>query len=162
MVTSAGYERSVMTTSKEEWLRTAEQQHREAVARLGHTVSYSSAGLQAMLLANGGALIGLFTLIAPHRDLAAKLWPSGLAFSIGMMLTLLAWLFTAAAQDRLQIVCSILATNAEANAYGREPEDDEKRDMKIGGTCVGLAYVSALLGIFVFLAGCLLTLKALA
>lgn len=151
-----------MTISKEEWLRAAEQQHREAVARLGHTVSYSSAGLQAMLLANGGALIGLFTLIAPHRDLAAKLWPSGLAFSIGMGLTLLAWVFTAWAQDRFQVACSALAANAEAHAYGREAEDDEEHDMKIGGACVWFAYGSALLGILVFLAGCLLTLRALA
>lgn len=151
-----------MTISKEEYLLEAAQQHAEALARLEHTVNYSRSGLHAALLANGGALIGLFTLIAPQRDLAGSLWPSGIAFSIGMLLTLVAWFLVSYGQDKLQQSCSAQAWNCEANAYGRTPEHEPETYVVLGNCMATWAYVAAGSGIVAFIAGCLLTLGALA
>lgn len=128
---------------QEELLRHADQQHLEALARLEHTVGYARSGLHAIMLANGGALIGLFTLIAPHRDLAGKLWPSGLSFSIGMVLALVSWMLATMSQDRFQPASTARAWNAEAKAAGRKPEEDEETDIGVGHCQMRLGYLSA-------------------
>ncbi len=151
-----------MSETKEEYLRYADQQHAEALARLDHAIGYSRSGLHAALLANGGALIGLFTLIAPQRDLAAKLWSSGLSFSLALACTLVAWLLATAAQDRYQISSTYRGWNAEARAHGREPAYDDDAIVKVGTCCLYGAYGATTLAILIFIAGCLLALRALA
>ncbi len=147
---------------KDELLRFADQQHAEATARLGYTVDFARGGLQAAMLANGGALIGLFTLIAPHRDLAGKLWGSGLAFSVALTLTLFAWLFATISQDRFQLSSTYRGWNAEAKAAGKEPEYTDNTELKIGFRATYAAYGSIILAFVAFISGCLLALHALA
>lgn len=143
-------------------LREADQQHTEALARLSHTVGLVQSGLNASILVNGGALIGLFTLIAPHRDLAAKLWSSGLAFSAALFLTMVAWLCAAASQDRFQITCTYSAWNAELRAAGAAPKWDAARQHRIGTRLMFAAYACIALSFVQFLVGALLALSALA
>ena len=145
-----------------EALREAERQHAESLARLQHTIDYSRSGLHASLLANGGALIALFSLIAPQRDLAAKLWGSGLAFAIGMSLTLAAWIAATLAQDRFQILATKNVWNEEARAAEREVAYDVARDYRLGMRLVVAAYTSVTIAVLGFIVGCLLALRALA
>ena len=125
-------------------------------------MEHARGGLNALILINGGALVGLFTLIAPQRDLAAKLWPSGLAFSAALFFTMLAWLFTTISQDQFQLCCTARAWNAEKEAEGNEPDEDETRPMKWGNRFMCTAYGSVVLSIVAFVIGCLQTLTALA
>lgn len=147
---------------KEELLRHADQQHAEAAARLSYTVEFAKGGLQAAMLANGGALVGLFTLIAPHRDLAEKLWGSGLAFSIALALTLCSWLFTMVSQDRFQVSSTYRGWNAESKAAERQPMNDDVTEVKRGFKALVAAYTAIILSFVAFITGCLLALSALA
>lgn len=143
-------------------MKHAEQQHREALQRLSHTVSLAQAGLHASVLINGGALIGLFTLIAPQRDIAADLWPAGLAFSVALALTIVGWLAATFSQDQFQIASTFEAFNAEAVALGREPKRDRKAAMRLGNRAIKTAYASVTLSTAAFITGALLTLAGLA
>lgn len=145
-----------------EALREAERQHAEALARLQHTIDYSRSGLHASLLANGGALIALFSLIAPQRDLAGKLWGSGLAFAIAMSLTLAAWIMATLAQDRFQVLATKNVWNEEAKVDGRPPAYAVDGDYRFGMWLVILAYAAVTFAVLGFIAGCLLALRALA
>lgn len=147
---------------KEEYLRYADQQHAEALARLDHAIGYSRSGLHAALLANGGALIGLFTLIAPQRDLAGKLWGSGLAFSGGLALTLIAWLLATFAQDKCQLSSMLRSWNYIARSQGREPKYDDEAPAVLGNRCIHGAYGVFVFALIAFITGCLLALRALA
>lgn len=142
--------------------RYADQQAAEALARLQHTVSYAQGGLNASVLINGGALIGLFTLVAPHRELAAKLLPSGFAFSAALLLTMLGWIFATISQDQFQISCTVRSWNEENAALGIEERHDELRPYKIGAWTMYAGYASIFLSVVAFVAGSLLALNALA
>ena len=125
-------------------------------------MEHARGGLNALILINGGALVGLFTLIAPQRDLATKLWSSGLSFSVALVLTMLAWLFTTISQDHFQLCCTARAWNAEYEAEGREPTEDAQKPLRIGNRFMYAAYGSVVLSILSFVIGSLCALSALA
>ena len=150
-----------MVTRTQACLRHAEQQHREALERLAHTVALAQSGLHASVLINGGALIGLFSLIAPRSDLAAELWPAGLAFSAALALTIAGWLAATLSQDRFQLASAFDAFNAEAMAMGGQPKRNTRAAMTAGTRAIKAAYASVSLSAGAFVTGSLLTLAAL-
>lgn len=138
----------------------AQQQQDEAMERLRFTVTYAQQGLNASLLANGGALIALFTLIAPHRELGADLWPSGVAFAAALALTLLAWLFATISQDRYYAASQQQSWNLADRAMGKEPTHNDMKHYTLGTRFMYGAYGCVILSFVGFITGSLLTLRA--
>ena len=151
-----------MTVSMNERLRHADQQHAEGLLRLEHTMEHARGGLNALILINGGALVGLFTLIAPQRDLATKLWSSGLSFSAALFCTMVAWLFTTMSQDQFQLCCTARAWNAEYEAEGLGHREDEASPLKWGNRFMYTSYGFVVLSMIGFIIGSLCALSALA
>jgi len=73
----------------------------EVVERLRNQMSFAEKSLAALLLAHGGALIGLFTFIgnvvgkadAPLKFNTSSLWGGFVCFSLGVAMVLVAHLF---------------------------------------------------------------------
>lgn len=94
---------------------------RDAEQRVSHQLTLSEKGLGAIMVANGGALIGLFTFIgnvvskptAIHFDLRF-IWCAFACFCIGVSATLLAFLCAFLSQDRFYF-----QSNAEIERHRR-------------------------------------------
>ena len=143
-------------------LRYADQQAAEALARLQHTITYAQGGLNASVLINGGALIGLFTMVAPKADMAAKLIPAGACFSFALVLTMIGWICATVSQDHFQISCNKRSWSEEAKAFGIDQQFDDLASTLSGTRFMYAGYAAVFLSILAFVAGSMLVLRALA
>jgi hypothetical protein len=143
--------------------RTIASEGAEAAARLGYSIAFAQAGLQALTLINGGALVALFTFVgsaaAVKFDLTA-LWWTFAFFATGLVCNILAYLAAHLAQDCYHVVAPYLAWNAESYALAdpgaadRVPLHDPIPVHKRGAVAQMAAMLSAVISLGAFIGGC--------
>lgn len=136
----------------------------DSTLRVTQQLTLAEKGLGALMLANGGALVALFTFVGKFADAKAavrfdlsNLWSAFALFSGGLAATLLAFLFAFLSQDRAYHQCmqqvdrlhrSIIDEREEA------PTDIEVRYNLHGTRSYVWGMLFAFLSILFFMIGC--------
>ena len=158
---------SIMATLDERTLEDLAATRADAMERVRQQHSLSEKGLGALMIANGGALIGLFTFIgnaagkaAIHFDLA-MIWAAFWLFCVGVGATLAAYLMAFLSQDRFYFQAMHEAERLRRTlAAGAIDRDNtlELRANRQGLRFYLAAIICAAAGIVSFLIGCGLSL----
>lgn len=140
----------------------------DAAERVRQQHSLSEKGLGSLLIANGGALIGLFTFVgnAVGKEAAISfdltlIWASFWAFSAGVALTLSAYLLAFLSQDRFYFQSMHEAERWQrslAAGVADQDVDAERRANSLGMKFYNGGIVCAAIAIFAFMIGCGLAL----
>ena len=130
----------------------------EALERLRFTVSLAENGLKGLTLINGGAIIGLFTVLGSASGklsfAGGSLWVAFGAFVFGLVFTLLANLCAFASQDRFYTVSALQANEALDIIKGSEPDRSASLAAnKHGHWALAGAIGSAILALAAFVIG---------
>lgn len=141
--------------------RTYDAQTAEAAERLKFAIGIVDNGTRSLMLINGGALIALFTFIGNARKVQVGLtlspqllWFAFVAFSVGLVLTMLAMLGAFLSQNAFYAAAQAIAWNAQDEMAGRPARQDTERDVRAGQHAQYAAVGAAVLSIVAFVGGC--------
>lgn len=158
-----------------EWVRRiAEQDYTaaraEAADRVKNQMSIADATMKALLLANGGAMIALFTFLGnllakstakPAFD-AGALWAAFSCFVAGLVLALLTHALAFLSQERFyyQAMDEVWrCQNTMVDGVIRDISDAERRANRWGNVAYAIAFVLAVGSIVCFAFGCASALR---
>ena len=149
--------------------RIAEQDHAaaraDAAERVKNQMSIADATMKALLLANGGAMIALFTFIGnamakaggkPVFD-AAALWTAFACFVAGLVAALLTHALAFVSQERFYHTSMIEAWRAQrvaASGKAEAPDEKEMRALRFGTIAYAVAFTLAMISMVLFAVGC--------
>jgi hypothetical protein len=140
-----------------------EAQTAEAAERLRFATDFAQSGLKALFLANGGAMVALFTLIGNHGALkpdTTLIWWSFAAFVAGLVFALLSSLGAHISQNLYYILAQAIAWNARDQVHGGPAGHDLERPYNLGTIAQRGATVAAIVSLAGFAAGAGLALAA--
>lgn len=157
-----------MSTVEERTLEDLAASRADAAERVRNQQSFAEKGLGALTVANGGALIGLFTFIgnavgkhtAIRFDLS-HLWLAFGAFCVGVALTLIAYLLAFWSQVHFyrQAMHEVERFHRSLAFPDRAVDQTaENKANSSGQKAYGVAFFAALLALAAFVAGCGLAL----
>lgn len=158
-----------MIADHEQISRAAEQDYAvaraDAAERVKNQMSIADATMKALLLANGGAMIALFTFIGnllakSSRAIpfdSGRLWVGFFCFVAGLVAALLVHAFAFLSQDRFYNQAMIESWRHQRtwlDGQLAEPGDRELQVASQGQTFYGIAFVLAIVSIILFAVGC--------
>lgn len=117
----------------------------EAAERLRFSVGFALSGLQALTLANGGALIALFTFLGNSGAVTL--------FAVGLASNLVAFIGAHLSQDAYYTMAQVEAWKAQAAMAATEYPDDVLKHHRTGTFWQRLAMIAALLALACFICG---------
>ncbi|WP_426255811.1 hypothetical protein [Sphingomonas sp. DC2300-3] len=142
----------------------------EATDRIKNQMSIADATMKALLLANGGAMIALFTFVGnliaksagkPAFD-AHALWTAFACFVAGLIAALLTHAFAFLSQERFYHASTYEVWRNQTimlTAEALEPTPAEVRAYTVGQWAYCAAFVLAVVSIGCFTAGCAAALR---
>lgn len=149
--------------------RIAEQDHTaaraEAAERIKNQMSIADATMKALLLANGGAMVALFTFIGnalakaggkPLFD-AASLWTAFACFVAGLVAALLTHALAFVSQERFYHTAMLEVWRAQRVAVTGEAEEPDAREtqaFRFGQRAYVVAFTLAVVSVVLFAIGC--------
>jgi hypothetical protein len=131
------------------------EQIAEGLERVKFATEFAQAGLKALVLANGGAIVALFTFLGnakPHVDAVAT-WKSFGAFAAGLVAVLIAHLGAHISQNHYYFASTHIAWDADALLRGQPAQEKGRRQFLIGNVFQQGAGVFAVLSLAGFVAG---------
>ena len=148
--------------------RVAEQDYTVAVADASERVrlqgSIADAGMKALVLANGGAMIALFTFVGnvltrvgPSPFSAGKLWLAFAFFVAGLVAALACYVFAFLSQDRFyaQAMHETWRQQRVMETLAKEgPSETELKLFGLGQAYYGLGLLASVISVAAFAAGC--------
>lgn len=149
--------------------REAEQEYNVAKAdasdRVKNQMSIADATMKALLLANGGAMVALFTfvgnLVAKSSKVVpfdpTRLWAGFACFVVGLVAALLVHAFAFLSQDRFYNQSMIEAWRQQTSMLTQvrsTPGEKELGMYRQGMAFYGIAFFIALISIALFAVGC--------
>ena len=137
----------------------------DMVERLRNQIAYSSKAMAALMIANGGALIGLFTFIGNligkrNAELSfhsGQIWIAFALFCAGVSLVLLTHLFAFLSQLSFYYVShSEVVQHQEAVSTGVFPErtTGQENGIRTGNRYMVTGIVTLMLSLLCFMVGC--------
>ena len=136
---------------------------KEASSRLQYQMDLAQSLLRALTLGNGGAILALLTFIG-NTDAAvdqSNIWWAFLFYGVGLVSVFSGYIAGFFSQQCFYVSTLCQAWNAQATYTGQVGEHDYLTPYKRGNIALGLAIVSAVLGLIGFIAGSLFALAAI-
>jgi hypothetical protein len=133
-----------------------EEHKAEAAERLRFSAELAQSALRGLMIANGGAIVALFTFIgnSSANFEAEAIWRAFGFFVAGLSLTLLATGLGFAARSLYFRYAVALARNAQAEMHLLPPKEDTLFDYRWGNRAENAAIGSAALALIAFMIGC--------
>lgn len=128
----------------------------EAAERIRFSVEFAQRGLQSLTLANGGALIALFTFVGNSGAIKLNvnaLWWAFALFALGLASNLVAFIGAHLSQDEYYNMAQVQAWKAQAQMIDTVYSEDELKHHARGAKWQMLAMICALLALASFIAG---------
>ncbi len=158
-----------MITDYERITRAADQDYAvsraDAAERVKIQMSIADATMKALLLANGGAMIALFTFVGNLVAKSSKtvpfdpsrLWTGFFCFVAGLVAALLVHAFAFLSQDRFYNQSMIEAWRHQRTSLDGIPADPGERELQIfgqGHAFYSIAFFLAIVSMTLFAVGC--------
>ena len=141
----------------------AERQWAEAERRLAYSVEYAQAGLKALFMSNGGAIIALLTFVGNGANVTEPnaIWWSFVWFSSGLAAVIAAYVIAYLSQSSIMVEAFVEARNADAAAFETGQSYKIGKWERAGNTLSWSAVVVTLLSFVSFVIGAFVALDAI-
>lgn len=138
-----------------------ERENKEAESRLQYQIDYSQSLLRTLIIVNGGAIIAIFTFIGNdgRKFDQSYIYSAFASFSVGIVLTLLAYIAAFLSQLYFMNASLAAAWNAQAKSFGKSPQHDEKKSYKFGNVVLFVGFGFAVGSMVAFLLGAYFALR---
>ena len=140
-----------------------EKSAKDAEKRLEFADSYAHAGLKSLVLVNGASIISLLTLIGTGDadfDTRGVFW-SFAWFASGLGFALVSHFCAYLCQNFYMLYSANSSFNAKFAAMGIQHKIDVSKNVRIGHIWLGLAILSAILSMVLFVLGAFVALVAI-